>query len=90
MPPGVAALLGTARCSDCPGKASARWAQGEWKVVLHHVPDCPSLVRAGQVHQDAATSVQAAAEQLNVALGYVRDGDRDGTVVAGVVTASRN
>ena len=59
-------------------------------VRMHHEPLCPALRAVGAIHVDAARAVGDAALALNTAMVYRRDGDRDGTVVGGVVTASQN
>jgi hypothetical protein len=87
----VAALARSARCSDCPAKAVARWQDGEWHVTLHHAPDCPArrgITGWATLHADAGRAVAAAAESTGRALVYERDGDdagfvRDGGLVTG-------
>ena len=83
-PPEVVTIAAASACSDCGGKATAKWRAGGWLVTHHHYRDCPAYrgLTAG-LHADAEKAVRVAAERTGASFHYEPAGDRDGVVVTG-------
>ena len=91
VPPGIAATARAARCSDCAGRAQARYRNGAWTVKFWHSGGCPSYTGTtrGTLHRDAEASVRRAASQSGLQLAYGPVGAESGFVSgSGLVTAS--
>jgi hypothetical protein len=90
VPAGIAATARAARCSDCTGKARARWRGGEWEIKLWHAASCPAYTGSLRetLHKDAEASVQRAAKATGSELVYEVVSGESGVITgSGLVTA---
>jgi hypothetical protein len=90
VPPAVAEMARTARCSDCPAHGQARRTRdGGWEIKLWHAPSCPAYAQTtAALHADAKASVARAAGRTGAELAYEALSDAQGVVTgSGLVTA---
>ncbi len=89
IPPGVRATAKAAKCSDCNGRAQARFREGAWSIKFWHSQGCPAFTGTTRgLHADAAASVERGAKASGSELTYEIVSDETGMITgSGLVTA---